>query len=110
LAINPKRLIRPTIGPYATETLNRLALRPFLDEVREERVAEVDRIAAHVDTSLTELLARADQEIGRANEDQEQGIAGAEGRLAQAENRHSELLSHSHGKRALKAVRSIVRL
>jgi uncharacterized protein DUF3883 len=76
----------------AADTLNRLALRPFLDEVRDERVAEVERIAAHVDTSLTELLARADQEIGRANEDQEQAIAGAEGRLAQAENRHAELL------------------
>ncbi len=79
--------------PEATEILNRLALRPFLDEVRGERVSEIDRIAAHVETSLTELIARADQEIGRAQEDQEQGIAGAEGRLAQAENRHAELLT-----------------
>jgi hypothetical protein len=85
--------------PEATDTLNRLALRPFLDEVREERVAEVERIAAHVDTSLTELLARADQEIGRAHEDQEQGIAGAEGRLAQAENRHAELLARRERRR-----------
>ncbi len=45
----------------ATETLNRRALRPFLDEVRSERVSEIDRIAAHVETSLTELIAKADQ-------------------------------------------------
>ena len=83
----------------ATETLNRLALRPFLDEVREERVAEIDRIAAHVDTSLTELLAKADEEIGRAHEDKEQGIAGAEGRLVQAENRHGELLARRERRR-----------
>ena len=85
--------------PEATDTLNRLALRPFLDEVRDERVTEVERIAAHVDTSLTELLARADEEIGRAHEDQQQGIAGAEGRLAQAENRHAELLARRERRR-----------
>jgi SNF2 family DNA or RNA helicase len=83
----------------ATETLNRLALRPFLDEVRDERVSEIDRIAAHVETSLTELIARADEEIGRAQEDQEQGIAGADGRLAQAENRHAELLARRERRR-----------
>ena len=83
----------------AADTLNRLALRPFLDEVREERVAEIERIAAHVDTSLTELLAKADEEIGRAHEDKEQGITGAEGRLAQAENRHGELLARRERRR-----------
>jgi superfamily II DNA or RNA helicase len=85
--------------PEATETLNRLALRPFLDEVREERVVEIERIAAHVETSLTELLAKADEEIGRAHEDKEQGIAGAEGRLAQAENRHGELMARRERRR-----------
>jgi superfamily II DNA or RNA helicase len=85
--------------PEAAETLNRLALRPFLDEVREERVVEIDRIAAHVETSLTELLAKADEEIGRAHEDREQGIAGAEGRLVQAENRHGELMARRERRR-----------
>jgi superfamily II DNA or RNA helicase len=85
--------------PEATDTLTRLALRPFLDEVREERVAEIERIAAHVETSLTELLVKADEEIGRAHEDREQGIAGAEGRLAQAENRHGELLARRERRR-----------
>jgi superfamily II DNA or RNA helicase len=99
LGTSPDEMPAVTSLPEATDTLNRLALRPFLDEVREERVAEVDRIATHVDTSLTELLARADQEIGRAHEDQEQGIAGAEGRLAQAENRHAELLARRERRR-----------
>ena len=99
LGASPDEMPAMASLPEATATLNRLALQPFLDEVRDERVAEVDRIAAHVDTSLTELLARADQEIGRANEDQEQGIAGAEGRLAQAENRHSELLARRERRR-----------
>jgi hypothetical protein len=55
-------------------------------------LAEIDRIAAHVDLSLTELLQRADEEIGRASLEVEQGVPGAEGRLAQAETRHAELL------------------
>ncbi|MDI9570361.1 MAG: DUF3883 domain-containing protein [Pseudomonadota bacterium] len=52
----------------------------------------MERIAEHVELSLTELLQRADEEIGKTNEDKEKGIAGADGRLAQAENRHAELL------------------
>jgi superfamily II DNA or RNA helicase len=99
LGVMPDEMPAVASLPEATDTLNRLALRPFLEEVRDERVAEVERIAAHVDTSLTELLAKADQEIGRANEDQEQAIAGAEGRLAQAENRHAELLARRERRR-----------
>ncbi|MGH8542933.1 MAG: helicase-related protein [Gammaproteobacteria bacterium] len=71
--------------------LNEQALTPFLEEVRAERVAEVDRVEAHVRLSLTELLERADQEIGRADEEVRQRGQGAEGRLAQAEARHAEL-------------------
>jgi hypothetical protein len=67
--------------------------------VRGERVAEIDRIAAHLETSLTELIVKADQEIGPAQEDQELGVAGAEGRLAQAENRHAELLARRERRR-----------
>jgi superfamily II DNA or RNA helicase len=99
VATAPEELPPIVSLPEATETLNLLALRPFLEEVREERVAEIERIAAHVETSLTELLAKADEEIGRAHEDKEQGIAGAEGRLAQAENRHGELLARRERRR-----------
>jgi superfamily II DNA or RNA helicase len=72
--------------------LHENALQPFLEETRKERLAEVDRIAEHVELSLTELIQRADEEIGKANEDKEKGVPGADGRLAQAENRHAELL------------------
>jgi superfamily II DNA or RNA helicase len=88
---------RPEVLPvFATEAviepwLNEHALTPFLEEVRAERVAEVDRVEAHVRLSLTELLEKADQEIGRADEEVRQGGQGAEGRLAQAEARHVEL-------------------
>ena len=77
--------------PEATAWLNEHALIPFIDEVRNERFAEVDRIAEHVELSLKEVLQRADDEIGRADEEVDEGVTGAEGRLAQAENRHAEV-------------------
>jgi hypothetical protein len=85
--------------PEATDWLHEQALRPFLEDVRGERQEEVDRIASHVELSLTELLQRADEEIGKANEDTEQKVAGAEGRLAQAETRHAELLARRDRRR-----------
>ncbi|MBZ5590515.1 MAG: DUF3883 domain-containing protein [Acidobacteriia bacterium] len=75
------------------------ALAPFLEETRKDRLAEVERISVHVELSLTELLQRADEEIGRAAAEVEQKIAGAEGRLAQAETRHAELLSRRERRR-----------
>ena len=77
--------------PEESAWLNENALQPFLEEVRSERLAEVERIADHVELSLTEVLQRTDDEIGRAAEDVEKKVAGAEGRLAQAEARHSEV-------------------
>ncbi len=77
--------------PEPAEWLQHQVLKPFLDETRADRQAEVERIAAHVELSLTELLQRADQEIGRAQEAVERGEQGAEGRLALAEARHAEL-------------------
>ena len=85
--------------PEASDWLHAQALRPFLDEVRVERQGEVDRIAAHVELSLTELLQRADEEIGKAYEDREQRVAGAEGRLTQAEGRHAYLLTRRDRRR-----------
>ncbi|MCC7081959.1 MAG: hypothetical protein IT530_14895 [Burkholderiales bacterium] len=73
---------------------------PFLTETRTDRAAEIARIAAHVELSLTELLQRADDEIGRAAADVEQKLPGAEGRLAQAESRHAELLARRERRRA----------
>jgi hypothetical protein len=71
----------------------------FLEEVRTERLSEIDRIAAHVELSLTELLQKADEEIGRLASEVERKAPGAEGRLAQAETRHSDLLSRRERRR-----------
>ena len=77
--------------PEQRDWLRDHALMPFLDEVRSDRLRELDRIAQHVDIALREVLLRADQEIGRAADEVEQQVTGAEGRLAQAENRHIEV-------------------
>jgi hypothetical protein len=85
--------------PDLAAWLHEHALVPFLEETRLDRVSEIDRVSTHVELSLTELLQRADEEIGRAAGEVEQQIAGAEGRLAQAEARHSELLARRERRR-----------
>jgi superfamily II DNA or RNA helicase len=85
--------------PEPTSWLNEHVLQPFLSEVREERVGEIDRVAEHVELSLTELLQKADEEIGRAAGEVEQKVGGAEGRLVQAENRHAELFARRERRR-----------
>ncbi|MFQ5657930.1 MAG: helicase-related protein, partial [Candidatus Methylomirabilales bacterium] len=85
--------------PEAHSWLNVNALTPFLEEVKSERLAEVERIAAHVELSLTELLAREDALIGRFSEEAERGAEGAAGLLAQAEARHAELLARRDRRR-----------
>jgi hypothetical protein len=85
--------------PEVTGWLHQHALLPFLEETRRERLAEIERIAEHVELSLTELLQRADEEIGKAQEAVERGEQGAEGRLAQAEARHAELLERRERRR-----------
>lgn len=91
----------PTVAalPEATSWLHEHALAPFLAGTRNDRLAEVERISAHVELSLTELLQRADDEIGRAAADVEQKLAGSEGRLVQAEARHGELLARRERRR-----------
>ncbi len=87
--------------PEATDFLHAEALAAFLDDVRRDRKAEIARIREHVDGSLKELIQRADWEIGRVQEDVEQGLPGAEGRLARAEARHDELTTHRVQRRAV---------
>jgi superfamily II DNA or RNA helicase len=96
----PKDL--PTVAtlPESTVWLHTHALAPFLEETREDRLAEIERVAAHVELSLTELLQRADEEIGRTSSEVERQVAGAEGRLALAEARHGELLGRRDRRRA----------
>ena len=85
--------------PEATAWLNENALAPFINEVRAERLAEVERIADHVELSLTEVIQRADEEIGRAAEERDNNVIGAEGRLAQAEARHAEMMTRRDRRR-----------
>ena len=49
--------------------------------------------------SLTELLQKTDEEIGKAATEVERGAQGAEGRLAQAETRHGDLLARRDRRR-----------
>ena len=87
--------------PEADAWLNQHALTPFLNEVREERGTELDCIAEHIELSLTEVLHRIDQEIGRAAEEVDNQVPGAEGRLAQAEARHDEVTARRDRRREL---------
>ncbi|ROQ90897.1 helicase-related protein [Desulfosoma caldarium] len=91
----------PAVATAAEPTvwLNEHALAPFLEEVRAERVTELNRIAKHVELSLTELLQKADEDIGKAQESVERGEQGAEGRLALAEARHEKLLKRRERRR-----------
>jgi hypothetical protein len=95
----PADLPTVTSIPEATDWLNQQALTPFLNEVRQERLVEIDRIADHINLSLTELLQKVDEEIGKAAAEVEKKITGAEGRLAQAENRHAELMGRREKRR-----------
>lgn len=86
-----------TADPSAWLQQNQLL--PFLEEVRSERVAEVERIAAHIEMSLTELIGKEDTAIDRWAEQAERGVEGAAGNLKQAEDRHSELLNRREMRR-----------
>ena len=77
----------------ATAWLNENALVPFINRVRSERLTEMERIGKHIELSLTEVLRRIDEEIGRAADDVANDVSGAEGRLALAETRHAEVLA-----------------
>ncbi len=93
--------ILPSIAhlPEAQAWLNENALRPFIEEVRAERITEVERISRHVEISLTELIQRADEQIGRFDEAVTRGDEGAKGLLAQAELRHQELFQRRERRR-----------
>ena len=94
--------------PAADAWLHEHAMVPFIAAVRTERMAEADRIGEHVELSLTEVLQRADNEIGLASEAVQQGVAGAEARLAQAETRHADASARREQRRdELKRQRAI---
>ena len=71
--------------------LNAGALMGFLKEVQQERVAELDRVANHIEVSLTELISKEDEKLGRYEEDRGRGVEGAAGLVAQTMARMREL-------------------
>ncbi len=98
-AERPSELPTAAYLPEPSGWLHDHALQPFLEEVAKDRLGEIERVANHVELSLTELLQRADEEIGRAAADVDMKLAGAEGRLAMAEARHAELLARRDRRR-----------
>ena len=79
-AYPPVEMPKVAALPEAMSWLYEYALAPFLEETRKDRLSEVERVSAHVELSLTELLQRADEEIGRAASDVEHKLPGAERR------------------------------
>lgn len=90
-AMVPATLPEIATAPEATGFLQDQALAPFLEEVKTERFSEVERIRHHVEIALSELIARADQDIGRYADEKEQNLEGAAGRLAIAIEKHDQL-------------------
>ena len=62
-------------------------------------MAEVERVAAHIEMSLTELISKEDASIGRWEDEADRGVEGAAGNLKQAEDRHAVLLTRSETRR-----------
>jgi hypothetical protein len=89
----PANLPAVAQAPEPRAWLNEHVLTAFLDEVRQERAAEVERVSQHVELSLTELLNREDQLIGRLAQEAERGVEGSAGNLKQAEDRHFALMA-----------------
>ena len=100
----------PTLATIPEETvyLNEDALVPFIRKIHKEREAEIKRINDHVEISLMEILQRVDEEIGRAHDEVNRKIVGAEGRYAKAERRHAEVLTRrSRRREELKRQRAV---
>ena len=95
----PENLPSVASLPEQDGWLRENALSPFIEEIRKDRTEELQRIAEHVELSLTEVLRRTDLEVGRAMEDMGNQVQGAEGRLAQAQNRHGVALERRERRR-----------
>ena len=95
----PENLPSVASLPEQDGWLHENALSPFIEEIRKDRTEELQRIAEHVELSLTEVLRRTDLEVGRAMEDMGNQIQGAEGRLVQAQNRHGVALERRERRR-----------
>ena len=98
-AARPETLPKVASIPEQDGWLRDNSLVPFIATIRDQRTEDLQRIAEHVELSLTEVLRRTDQEVGRAIEDIANQVQGAEGRLVQAQNRHAEALGRRERRR-----------
>ena len=98
-AVAPEELPTIATSPEEIVWFNENALVPFISKIRKERESETERIGEHVEISLTEILQRIDDEIGRAHDEVSRNIPGAEGRYAKAERRYAEVLSRRSRRR-----------
>ena len=77
-AFRPASLPSVSSLPEVSDWIDARALTPFIEETRAERLEEIDRVAQHVEISLTEVLRRMDTQIGLAFDDVSKGVLGAE--------------------------------
>ena len=91
---------RVALEPETLSFLNHGPLPEFLDDVRKERVTELDRVAEHVETSLKELISIEDEKVGRASLQREAGVEGAAGLEALALARMTELEARRERRRS----------
>jgi superfamily II DNA or RNA helicase len=95
----PASLPAIAYAPTPDAWLHENVLQPFIEEVRPDRLAEVKRVTSHIQLSLTQLLQKADESIGRFADAVERGDEGAKGLLAQADARHEELLNRREARK-----------
>jgi superfamily II DNA or RNA helicase len=95
----PSPLPDVALLPSAEQWLHDTELLPFLDQVKRERSEGIARVAAHVEISLTELIQKADETLGRFADALDRGEEGAKGLMAQAEARHQELIQRRDRRR-----------
>jgi superfamily II DNA or RNA helicase len=98
-ALLPNPLPDVAFLPSAEHWLHDTELIPFLEQVKAERSEETARVSAHIEISLTELIQKADEMLGRFADASDRGEEGAKGLLAQAESRHEDLLHRRERRR-----------
>jgi SNF2 family DNA or RNA helicase len=106
---------RPTVpdGPrpdrhLAEAFLVEHALQPWLSEVQGQRLAEIERVAKHVEISLNALIDRQQHQLAKYLNRQIEGhtVAGLDGLIAQAEQHLDDLNNRlEHRRRELEMER-----
>ena len=96
----PSDLPRPERGQAEAFLVER-ALQPWLDKVQAERLAEINRVAKHVEISLNALIDRQQLQLGEYLNRQIEGktVQGLDGLIAQAEHHLDDLNNRLENRR-----------